>query len=241
MGASHGHYHPGAYGGTCGGHEGRICRCGAVIPGGGSTEFLLEEHLDTQMDFDSLQKAGSRLGTGTMIVLDDKTCPVGMVLNLERFFSRESCGWCTPCREGLPWVAEMLKAIEKGTGAAGGYRHTCMSRPDCSHRGIRSAPMHPAPWSLCRARSTISRKTLSGISRRGVVRTNKERRRSIIDGSPYDVRADQSLLRACLSLGFDVPYFCWHPALESVGACRQCAVKLFRDEKDTKGRSSCRA
>jgi NADH-quinone oxidoreductase subunit G len=57
-----------------------------------------------------------------------------------------------------------------------------------------------------------------------------------IDGSPYDVRADQSLLRACLSLGFDVPYFCWHPALESVGACRQCAVKVFRDEKDTKGK-----
>ena len=62
-----------------------------------------------------------------------------------------------------------------------------------------------------------------------------------IDGSPYEVKADQSLLRACLSLGFDVPYFCWHPALESVGACRQCAVKLFRDEKDTKGGSSCPA
>jgi NADH-quinone oxidoreductase subunit F len=87
-----------------------------VIPGGGSTEFLLEEHLDTKMDFDSLQKVGSRLGTGTMVVLDDKTCPVGMVLNLERFFSRESCGWCTPCREGLPWVVEMLSAIEKGQG-----------------------------------------------------------------------------------------------------------------------------
>ncbi len=57
-----------------------------------------------------------------------------------------------------------------------------------------------------------------------------------IDGSPYSVTAGQSLLRACLSLGFNVPYFCWHPALESVGACRQCAVKLFRDDKDTRGR-----
>ena len=57
-----------------------------------------------------------------------------------------------------------------------------------------------------------------------------------IDGSPCEVRADQSLLRACLSLGFNVPYFCWHPALESVGACRQCAVKVFRDEKYTKGK-----
>ena len=87
-----------------------------VIPGGASTEFLLEEHLDVQMDFASLQKVGSRLGTGTMIVMDDQTCPVGLVQNLERFFAQESCGWCTPCREGLPWTAKILQAIEKGEG-----------------------------------------------------------------------------------------------------------------------------
>src|SRR5690349_23698552 len=57
-----------------------------------------------------------------------------------------------------------------------------------------------------------------------------------IDGKPFEVDADDNLLHACLSLGFDLPYFCWHPALGSVGACRQCAVKQFRDEKDTRGR-----
>jgi len=87
-----------------------------LIPGGASTEFLLEQHLDVKMDFESVQKAGSRLGTGTMIVMDDKTCPVGLVLNLERFFAQESCGWCTPCREGLPWTAKVLQAIENGDG-----------------------------------------------------------------------------------------------------------------------------
>jgi NADH-quinone oxidoreductase subunit F len=56
------------------------------------------------------------MGTGTMIILDDKTCPVGMVLNLERFFARESCGWCTPCREGLPWIVKILQSIESGQG-----------------------------------------------------------------------------------------------------------------------------
>ena len=56
-----------------------------------------------------------------------------------------------------------------------------------------------------------------------------------IDGKPYTVKDGQNLLHACLSLGFDLPYFCWHPALHSVGACRQCAVKQFEDEKDDKG------
>jgi NADH-quinone oxidoreductase subunit F len=68
------------------------------------------------MDYDVIGKAGSRLGTGTMIVLDDKTCPVRMVLNLERFFARESCGWCTPCRDGLPWTVSILEDLVSGRG-----------------------------------------------------------------------------------------------------------------------------
>jgi len=91
-------------------------RLRGIIPGGASTEFLLEDKLDLKMDYDSLQQAGSRLGTGTMIVLDDRTCPVGALLNLTQFFARESCGWCTPCREGLPWLAQILSAIETGDG-----------------------------------------------------------------------------------------------------------------------------
>ncbi len=87
-----------------------------ALPGGASTDFLIEEHLDVKMDFTTVADAGSRLGTGTMIVLDDKTCPVAFVHNVERFFALESCGWCTPCREGLPWVEKMLASIEEGSG-----------------------------------------------------------------------------------------------------------------------------
>ncbi|MEJ5960899.1 NADH-quinone oxidoreductase subunit NuoF [Pedobacter immunditicola] len=87
-----------------------------ALPGGASTDFLVTEHLDVKMDYVSVAAAGSRLGTGTMIILDDKTCPVGFVHNLEHFFAQESCGWCTPCREGLPWTEKLLLSIEKGEG-----------------------------------------------------------------------------------------------------------------------------
>ncbi|WP_447983271.1 NADH-quinone oxidoreductase subunit NuoF [Nitrospira sp. Nam74] len=87
-----------------------------LLPGGASTAFLTGDHLDLQMDFDSIQAGGSRMGTGTMIVLDDHTCPVGFMLNLEQFFAQESCGWCTPCREGLSWVGLILKSLEQGRG-----------------------------------------------------------------------------------------------------------------------------
>jgi NADH-quinone oxidoreductase subunit F len=90
-----------------------------IIPGGASTDFLLPEHLDVQMDFDTVPAAGSRLGTGTMIILDDQTCPFGMVLSLIKFFAHESCGWCTPCREGLPWTEKILEALENGEGQPG--------------------------------------------------------------------------------------------------------------------------
>jgi NADH-quinone oxidoreductase subunit F len=94
--------------------EGFVFR--GVLPGGASTDFLIEEHLDTPMDFDSMMQAGSRLGTGTLIVLDDRTCPVGLCRNLEHFFAQESCGWCTPCRDGLSWVERILAAMEEGQG-----------------------------------------------------------------------------------------------------------------------------
>lgn len=87
------------------------------LPGGASTDFLLPEHLDLPMGYDAISKAGSRLGTGGIIALDDHHCPVGMVLNLLQFFAQESCGWCTPCRDGLPWAVEILQRIENGKGS----------------------------------------------------------------------------------------------------------------------------
>lgn len=91
----------------------------AWLPGGASTDFLLPEHLDLAMDYDTIAKARSRLGTGLMMVVDHTQPIVPVVRNIEQFFSRESCGWCTPCRDGLPWSAKLLRAIERGEGRPG--------------------------------------------------------------------------------------------------------------------------
>jgi len=88
----------------------------ACLPGGASTPYLTSEHLQVPLDFDSLAQVGSRLGTGCVTVFDETTCMVGATLNLIRFFARESCGWCTPCRDGLPFVGQLLERIEAGDG-----------------------------------------------------------------------------------------------------------------------------
>ncbi len=91
----------------------------ACLPGGASTGFLPRQHYDIEMDFDSLRSVGNRLGTGAIMVFDQKTCLVGATVNLTEFFARESCGWCTPCREGLPYILDLLKRIENGDGQPG--------------------------------------------------------------------------------------------------------------------------
>jgi NADH-quinone oxidoreductase subunit F len=88
----------------------------ACLPGGASTRFLPKSFYDIEMDFDAMKQAGHRLGTGSIIVFDHKTCLVAATLNMIEFFARESCGWCTPCREGLPYIREILSRIESGEG-----------------------------------------------------------------------------------------------------------------------------
>lgn len=88
----------------------------ACLPGGASSRYLVAEELDLAMDFESLQRAGRRLGTAAVIVFDERACLLAATLNLIEFFARESCGWCTPCREGLPYMRYLLGEIEAGRG-----------------------------------------------------------------------------------------------------------------------------
>ena len=91
----------------------------AVMPGGSSTPVVTSEHLDVKLDFDSLAAVGTMLGSGAVIVMDDTTCMVQVALRLTRFYRHESCGQCTPCREGLGWMVKILEGIESGKGSPG--------------------------------------------------------------------------------------------------------------------------
>jgi NADH-quinone oxidoreductase subunit F len=91
-------------------------RLKAWTPGGSSTPFLTDEHLDVGLDFESIQAAGSLLGTGALIVTDERDCMVRATLRLLRFYAHESCGKCSPCREGTWWVERILDRLENGDG-----------------------------------------------------------------------------------------------------------------------------
>jgi NADH-quinone oxidoreductase subunit F len=91
----------------------------AVIPGGSSMPLLPAAQLDTPIDYESLVQAGSMLGSGGCIVMDDSTCIVAAVARVVRFYRDESCGKCTPCREGTYWMTDVLDRLEGGQGELG--------------------------------------------------------------------------------------------------------------------------
>ena len=92
-------------------------RLKAVIPGGSSVQVLPADIImDLTMDFDTIQKAGSGLGTGAAIVMDETTCMVSVLRRISRFYFAESCGQCTPCREGTGWLYRVLTRITEGKG-----------------------------------------------------------------------------------------------------------------------------
>jgi NADH-quinone oxidoreductase subunit F len=105
------------YGLAGGPPDGRRVKC--WFPGGSSAPVLLEKDLDLPYDFESMAEAGSMLGSGAIIVVDDAQPIVGVALRLAKFYRHESCGKCTPCREGTNWTVKMLERIDNGEATAG--------------------------------------------------------------------------------------------------------------------------
>jgi NADH-quinone oxidoreductase subunit F len=90
----------------------------AVIPGGSSCPLLTADEVDVALDFDSVAKIGSMLGSGGTIVIDEDTCMVDLARRIMHFYAHESCGWCIPCREGTAWLRKMLDRFHEGGGRA---------------------------------------------------------------------------------------------------------------------------
>ncbi|HSK79536.1 MAG TPA: NADH-quinone oxidoreductase subunit NuoF [Thermoanaerobaculia bacterium] len=107
----------------------------AFIPGGASAPILKTDQIDIKMDFDTVAKAGSMLGSAAVIVMDDTTCMVRSVARLAKFFNHESCGQCTPCREGTNWMELVLKRLEHGEGTE---RDKQLLLSICGHIGGQS-------------------------------------------------------------------------------------------------------
>jgi NADH-quinone oxidoreductase subunit F len=103
---------------VCGGlPDGRSLK--GVVPGGTSMPVLPANAIDVSLDFDALRKAGTMAGSGGIIVLDDQTSIVSAARNVAQFYAHESCGQCTPCREGTLWMEKILHRMDHGKGKAG--------------------------------------------------------------------------------------------------------------------------
>jgi NADH-quinone oxidoreductase subunit F len=97
--------------------EGRTIK--AIIPGGSSTPILMPDQIDTHIDYESIAAAGSMAGSGAVVVIDDRTCMVQLALRVAEFYRHESCGKCTPCREGTRWGVDIIRRIEMGEARQG--------------------------------------------------------------------------------------------------------------------------
>ena len=135
----------------------------AVVPGGSSCPLLKADECDIPMDYDTLAKIGSMLGSGGMVVMDETTDMVKFALRIMRFYAHESCGWCIPCREGTTWLQE--NSARASTKAAGGrkmsrcwenFRKTCWAAR--SARWAMRRPCRPFPS------STSSRRISKNVS-----------------------------------------------------------------------------
>ena len=117
-------------------------------PGGSSTPLLTAEHLDVPLDYESVAAAGSMLGTRAVQIFDETTCVVRAVLRWTEFYEHESCGKCTPCREGTYWMVQILDELEHGQGQRGRPRHAA-----------RHLRQHPRPVVLRARRRDRARST----------------------------------------------------------------------------------
>ena len=204
----------------------------AVIPGGISAKILTADEIDVTMDFDSLMAAGSMAGSGGVIVMDETTCMVRALAAAAKFFADESCGQCSPCREGTGWVHRILRRILDGKGKvedlddlltiAGGME----GKHDLRVRGRRRL-----------ARPVVHREVPGRVRRVYPYRPPRRGQGGrcmpslTIDRREVGVPEGTTVIQAAEQLGIFIPRYCYHPGLSIAGNCRICLVDVEKSPK----------
>ena len=174
-----------------------------------------------------MEAAGSSLGSGGMIVIADGTCMVRLLQVMLRFYHHESCGQCTPCREGMGWLHRIIDRIVAGEGM-----------PEDVDRLYQVSKLNDGN-TICGMGDAAGYATVGILNKfRNEFEYFIEHKRSLCDGNlesmpeifingqSIQAERDQTVMQAALAHGISIPYFCWHPALSIAGNCRICAVQV---------------
>ena len=207
----------------------------AVQPGGGSSACIFEEHLDCPYDYEIMAKAGSMLGSGAFVVFDDTTDFVKAAYNLVRFFAHESCGQCTPCREGGSWLERVWSASSKRRGVAQRSRDDPARSVD-TITGLNPCALGDSiePF-LARCIYRFPEQFEAASSAQGEAVEPHERPCSpeqelrqllTIDGVPVTVPKGTLLVEAAKTVKQEIPVYCYHTKLGPAGLCRICLVEI---------------
>ena len=236
----------------------------AVIPGGASVPVIPKSVCDdVLMDFDSLRDVRSGLGTAAVIVMDKSTDIIKAIARLSKFYMHESCGQCTPCREGTGWMWRVMTRMVEGRAEVAGDRHA--GTGDAADRGphdLRARrcggvadpgadPPFPAGDGRAHRRlqgarrcawrrnddATVDSPARCACGWRRVESGRNRMAKVTVDGIEVEVPNGSSVLQACEAAGKEIPRFCYHERLSIAGNCRMCLVEI--EKAPPKPISSC--
>ncbi len=223
----------------CGGVRGGR-KLKAVIPGGVSVPVVPGDVMMTaNLDYDSVKKAGSALGTGSLIVMDDTTCMVKTLERITRFYYAESCGQCTPCREGTGWMNRVVKRILAGEGKKADLDmlvdvankiegHTICAFGDASAWPVQSFMKHyrhEFEYMIEHGHSIVEQRR-GGLRDELTMTVNIE-----VNGVPMKARKGQMIIQVTDAGDVYVPRFCYHDKLTIAANCRMCLVEVEKAPK----------
>ena len=226
----------------------------AVIPGGSSCPLLTANEIDVNMDYDSVAKIGSMLGSGGTVIFDEDTCMVDLARRIMHFYAHESCGWCIPCREGTAWLRKMLDRFHDGGGnpedidLISELSQNILGRSFCPLGDAAALPTisivkkwrnefedHLQGKCLSSPPKSWQRRRFEHRSTQMEQMPGKEIKFSL-DGREITTAPGTLVIEAAKQQGIEVPSFCYYPGLSLQAACRMCLVEV---EKMPKLQTAC--